>query len=71
MDIVDRYNELDNIISSLNLLIDELQSKSEIEFFKNLVKDYQDEQDELEIELQKETEEEIKERQKEYWESQF
>lgn len=71
MDIIDRYNELDNIISSLNLLIDELQSESDIEFFKNVIKDYEEEKDELEIQLQKESEEEIKERQKEYWESQF
>lgn len=71
MDILDRYYELEEIISNLKYLINEINTKTDIEFFKNIIEDYEKEKDEIDIQLEKEAEEEIKERQKEYWESQF
>lgn len=71
MDILDRYYELEEIISSLKYLIDEINTKTDIELFKELIEDYEKEKDEIDIQLEKEAEEEIKQRQKEYWESQF
>lgn len=71
MDILDRYYELEEIISSLKYLIDEINTKTDIELFKELIEGYEKEKDEIDIQLEKEAEEEIKQRQKEYWESQF
>lgn len=71
MDILDRYYELEEIISNLKYLINEINTKADIELFKNLIEEYEKEKDEIDIQLEKEAEEEIKERQKEYWESQF
>lgn len=71
MDILDRYYELEEIISNLKYLINEINTKADIELFKNLIEDYEKEKDEIDIQLEKEAEEETIEREREYWQSQF
>lgn len=71
MDILDRYYELEEIISNLKYLINEINTKADIELFKNLIEEYEKEKDEIDIQLEKEAEEETIEREREYWQSQF
>ena len=48
MDIEERYYELDNLISSLNIVIDETESKDIIEDLQYMKYKYEDEKDKLE-----------------------
>lgn len=48
MDIEDRYYELDNLISSLNIIIDETKSKDIVEDLQYMKYKYEDEKDNLE-----------------------
>lgn len=54
MDLVERYDELDNIVSTLDVLIDEISDKDYIEELQEIKYRAMNEQDEVEIELQKE-----------------
>lgn len=71
----DRYDELDNLITTLDVLIDEITSKDLKEDLISLKSQYYDEREELEEEISaedlKEAEKELKERNREYWNSQF
>jgi len=50
----DRYDELDNIVSSLNILIDEITDKDYIDMLNEIKYQAQDELEELEEILQEE-----------------
>lgn len=71
MEVLERYNELKEIIRRLQNLIDEIETKSYIIFFEEIIEDYEKQKDELEQQLEKDAEEERKEREKEYWADQF
>jgi len=70
-DYSERYDELEEIISSLNRLIDELTTKSDIDFFEDLIRQYEEEKREVEAVLEEEAIEENKRREREYWADQF
>lgn len=58
MDLQDRYDELDNLISSLNLLIDELTDKNYIEQLELIKFEAQNEFEEVSEQLSAEQEKE-------------
>lgn len=64
----DRYDELDNFLSTLRILKDDLKSKDLIEEIEYILynTDYQKEKDELEELLNSDWEDELNERNKEY-----
>lgn len=68
-----RYDELDNIISSLGILIDyEIKTYEDLREQLEVIKhDAEKELEEIEPELQKARDEEEKVLEKEYWDSQF
>ena len=66
MDYQDRYDELDNIISSIDILIDEISDKNYIDRLNEIKFDAQNEIKEVEEKLEKEREEEEKQQEKEY-----
>lgn len=66
MDYQDRYDELDNIISSLNILIDEISDKSYIEQLQEIKYQAEDEMQEVEEKLQEEYKKEECTREQEY-----
>ena len=69
----ERYDELDNFISTLKLLKDELYSKDLIAEIDYILfnTNYLDEKDELEELLAREYETDLRDRENEYWKSQF
>lgn len=67
MDLQDRYDELDNIISSIRILKDELTDRDYIEQLELIQFQAQNELDEVEEDLRKQQEAELKEQEKEYW----
>lgn len=58
MDIQDRYDELDNIVRTLDNLIDEITDEDYIDIFNNIKCEAQDEMEELEEKIRKEEEQE-------------
>ena len=66
MDLQDRYDELDNIISTLNYLIDDITDKDYIEDLRQIKYRAEDERDEIEPKLQEEYDKEEKRQLKEY-----
>ncbi len=68
MDYQDRYDELDNIISSIDILVDEISDKDYIDRLNEIKFDAQNEIEEVEEKLEKEREEEENQLEKEYWE---
>lgn len=67
----DRYYELDNLISSLDLLESETTEKDILEDIQALKFQYIDERDELEKRVSKMEEKEQRDLENEYWASQF
>ena len=61
-----KYDELDNIISSLNSLMDDLTDKNYIEQLELIKYEAQNELDEIEPQIQKLEEEEEREMNREY-----
>lgn len=61
-----KYDELDNIISSLNSLMDDLTDKNYIEQLELIKYETQNELDEIEPQIQKLEEEEEREMNREY-----
>ena len=61
-----KYDELDNIISSLNSLMDDLTDKNYIEQLEPIKYEAQNELDEIEPQIQKLEEEEEREMNREY-----
>lgn len=66
MDLQDRYDELDNIISSIDILVDEISDKDYIDRLNEIKFDAQNEIEEIEEKLEKEREEEEKQQEFEY-----
>lgn len=60
MDFQERYDELDNIVSSLNLLINEIKDKNYIDLLNEIKYEVQDELEEISEKLSKQYEEEEK-----------
>ena len=68
MNLQDKYDELDNIISSIDILIDEISDKYYIDILNEIKFDAQNEIEKVEEELEKERTEEEKQQEKEYLE---
>ena len=66
MDYQDKYDELDNIMSSLDVLIDEISDKDYIEQLQEIKYQVEDEMQEIEEKLQKEYKKEECTREQEY-----
>lgn len=58
---MDRYDELENLISTIEVLEDEIKSEDILEDLRYLKYTYEDEKEELEKQLQEEQEKEEKE----------
>jgi len=71
MDLQDKYDELDNIISTLRILIDDLTDKEYIGQLQSIQYQAQDELDEIEPKLQEEYDKETEHQLQEYWNSRF
>ena len=69
MDLQERYDELDNIVSTLNSLIDEINDESYIEDLQYIKYQAENERDKVEADLQKEQDKEEKEMNRQYIES--
>lgn len=67
MDLQDRYDELDNIISSIDILVDEISDKDYKDRLNEIKFDAQNEIEEIEEKLEKEREEEERQQEKEYF----
>lgn len=68
MNYQDKYDELDNIISSIDILVDEISDKDYIDRLNEIKFDAQNEKEEVGEKLEKEREEEEKQQEKEYLE---
>jgi len=71
MDDLDRYYELDNIVSTIRGLLKEIETKYDKEVFQGLLLEYEQELDMLEERLEEEAEQDRKDREREYWADQF
>lgn len=69
MDLQDRYDELYNLISSLDSLMNELTDKNYIEQLELIKFEAQNEFEEVSEHLQKQREQEERQEEKEYWEA--
>lgn len=68
----ERYDELDNVISTLGILADSIKIYKDIKEDLDIIRfEVQKELDEIEPDLQKARDEEEKALEKEYWASQF
>ena len=66
MDIQNRYDELDNLLSMIDVLIDEIESKDIIDDLEYIKYNYMGEKEDLEKELARMQEQEEKELENEY-----
>ncbi|MGN1271455.1 MAG: hypothetical protein ACI4UX_05805 [Clostridia bacterium] len=64
----ERYDELDNIVSSINILIDDISDRDYIDRLNEIKYEAQNELDEVAEKLQEEQNREERQREKEYWE---
>lgn len=69
MELQGRYDELDNLISSLNSLINELTDKNYIEQLELIKYEAQNEFEEVSEQLEELREQEEKVQEREYWEA--
>lgn len=67
MDYQSKYDELDNIVSSINILIDAITDKNYIDQLELIKYEAQNELDEVSEKLQEEYDKEERQREKEYW----
>lgn len=67
MDYQSKYDELDNIVSSINILIDDISDKDYIDRLNEIKYEAQNELDEVAEKLQEEYDKEERQREKEYW----
>lgn len=67
MEVQDRYDELDNIISTIRNLKEDLTDRDYIEQLELIQFQAQNELDEVEEDLRKQQEAELKEQEREYW----
>ena len=68
MDYQSRYDELDEIVNSIDFLVDKITDKDYIERLNEIKYDAQNELDEVSDKLQEEYDREERQRDKEYWE---
>ncbi len=68
MNYQDKYDELDNIISSIDILVDEISDKDYIDRLNEIKFDAQNEIEEVEEKLEEERNREERQREKEYLE---
>lgn len=68
MDYQDRYDKLDNIISSIDILIDEISDKDYIDRLNEIKFDAENEKEEVSEKLEEEQKREERQQEKEYWE---
>ena len=59
MDLQEKYDELDNIVSTLDILIDEISDKYYIDMLNEIKFEVQDQRDEIEEQLHKQEEKEM------------
>ena len=71
MDLQGRYDELDNIVSSIDLLADEISDKYYKDALNEIKFEAQNELEEVEEQLEAEQEREYAEQERNYWQSQF
>lgn len=71
MDLQERYDELDNIDRSLDVLIDDIKDKYFIDALNEIRYEAQNEMKEIEPRLQEQYDREQQELENEYWRSQF
>lgn len=69
MELQDRYDELYNLIGSLDSLMDELTDKNYIEQLELIKYEAQNEFEDVSEQLQKQREQEERQEEKEYWEA--
>lgn len=69
MDLQDKYDELDNLISTLNVLIDDLTDRNYIDQLELIKFEAQNEFDEVAEQLKEQQKQENKELEREYWEA--
>lgn len=69
MDKRDRYDEIDNLITTLDILIGETESEDIIDDLKDIKYKYYDERDELETKIIEEENAEEREREREWYNS--
>lgn len=62
-----KYDELDNIVNSINILIDDISDKYYIDRLNEIKYEAQNELDEVAEKLQEEYDKEERQREKEYW----
>lgn len=67
----EKYDELDEIISSLRLLTDSIKDKDYIERLNEIKYDAMNELEEIEPILQEQRDREYAEQERQYWNSQF
>lgn len=67
MDLQDKYDELDNIISSIDILIDEISDKDYKDRLNEIKFDAQNELEETEEELEQEQDKERRQQEKEFF----
>ena len=68
MDYQDQYDELDNIVNTLSLLIDEISDKNYIDQLNEIVFEANNELREVEDKLQEQRDREYAEQENQYWE---
>lgn len=67
MDLQEKYDELDNIISTLNVLVEEIEDKEYIEQLREIKYQAENEMGKVETELQEMRNREEAEQEREYW----
>ena len=68
MDYQDRYDELDNIVRTLDILADDINDKYYIDLINDVKFEAENELEEVAEKLEEEQKREKKQQEKEYWE---
>lgn len=68
MDYQDRYDELDNIVKTLDILADELNDKYYIDLINDIKFEAENELEKVSEKLEEERKMEARQQEKEYWE---
>ena len=68
MDYQDRYDELDNIVRTLDILVDDINDKYYIDLINDIKFEAENELEEVAEKLQEEQRREKRQQEKDYWE---
>jgi hypothetical protein len=71
MNIQDRYDEVDNIVMTIDLLLTDIKDKNYYDALMEIKLEAEAEKEELEEQLKEEQLKEEREQLKQYWDSQF